>query len=428
MERKPGRQDAERIIHALRQGTVPQRGLEHFAVGLDAPMAALRENLEHCAKGNGAYKFIRGPYGSGKTFLASLVGSEAFDRRFLVSKVVVSKNETPLYRPLSVYRRLCQNLLYAGQEGGMPSLIHQWLNDLENQVVELEAIDEDSPDFVEAVGRRVETQLAGVAERSGRLAHALRAYHRLRFQGEFAPAGHVLDWLSGDPHVSAKAKDAAGVRGDLQADDVLPFLRGLLEVIRFRNRGLVLIIDETETQLRLRKDLRTNSWEALRSWVDALDANLLPGLLMLVTGTPELFDSAEGIRELKPLHQRIYVDFEGQSGVNYLQAQIPLPPFGRERLLEVGARIRELYLLLAQHPEQVTGRVTPAYLSELVGQFEAQFPGQLSVTPRLFLRKLVDVLDRADRSESFDPARDGGLTRSWLEELLNEEEKVSLRD
>lgn len=423
MDRTPTRQDAERIIHALRQGTVPQRGLEHFAVGLDAPMAALRESLEHCARGNGAYKFIRGPYGSGKTFLASLVGSEAFDQRFLVSKVVVSVNETPLYRPLSVYRRLCQNLLYAGQEGGLSSLIHQWLNDLENQVVELEGCDEDSPDFVEAVGRRVETQLAGVAERSGRLATALRAYHRLRFQGEFAAAGHLLDWLSGDPHVSAKAKDVAGIRGDLRADDVVAFLRGLLEVIRFRNRGLVLIVDETETQMELRRDLRRNSWEELRRWVDALDANQLPGLLMLVTGTPRLFDADEGIRELKPLHQRIYVDLENPAGVNYLQAQIPLTSFDRQRLLEVGARIRELYLVLAHNPPRLTERVTPAYLSELVGQFEALFPGRLAVTPRLFLRKLVDVLDRADRSESFDPTRDGALTNSWLEELLNEDEK-----
>ena len=66
--------------------TVPQKGLEHFAVGLDDPMRALRNKLEQCAQGGSGYKFIRGPYGAGKTFLASLVGSEAFDKKYRIWK------------------------------------------------------------------------------------------------------------------------------------------------------------------------------------------------------------------------------------------------------------------------------------------------------------------------------------------------------
>lgn len=417
----PSKSDAEKIINALRQGTVPQRGLEHFAVGLDAPMGALRECLEYCGKGNGAYKFIRGPYGSGKTFLSSLLGSEAFDKKFLVSKVVVSP-EVPLYKPHSLYRALCQNLSVAGQENGLSGLVIPWLVAVESQVIELEGRDEDSPDFVDAVGRRVETLLAGIAEKSGRMAQALRAFHRLRFQGEFAKANDLLDWLSADPHVSANANKFANIKGSVEADDVFPFLRGLLEIIRYRNKGLVLILDEVETQRRLRADVRKKGWESLRGWLDALGEARLPGLLLLATGTPELFDAPNGIREHAPLHQRIYVDFSGEGPPNYLQAQIPLPPFDRARLLLVGARVRDIYRLLAKNPDRVEKKVTTAYLDRLADAFGEHFKGRFSVTPRLFLRRLVDVLDRVDREESFDLMRDGGVSESWIKELGNEEE------
>jgi len=63
------------IVHALRSGTVPAEGLEHFAVGLEPQMEALREQWEFVSRGHGQYRFLRGPYGSGKTFLAALASA-----------------------------------------------------------------------------------------------------------------------------------------------------------------------------------------------------------------------------------------------------------------------------------------------------------------------------------------------------------------
>lgn len=390
--------EAQKIVDALRQGTVPQKGLEHYAVGLDEPMRALRDRLKLCSQGGGSYKFIRGPYGSGKTFLASLVGSEAFDQKFLVSKVVISTKETPLFKPLTVYRSVCKNLLYSGQEGGLTTLIHQWLYELEQQVVDLEGVDEDSPDFLERVGQRIETQLASVEKRSGRLGAVLRAYQRLRFQGRFADAQALLDWLSGDPHVASAARQEAGVKGDLKDEDWKPFLQGLLEVIRFRNAGLVIILDEVETQQGVRSDWRKQGWETLRAWVDAIDQSEFPGLLLIVTGTPELFESSEGLRELEPLHQRIHVDFDDKGPVNYLQAQIPLPAFDNERLLAVGAKVRDIYP--AKNRARVTAKISGRYLEALAARLLRDEEG---LSPRKFLRTLIDEIDKVDQNETYDP-------------------------
>ena len=57
------REQALTIINALRSGTVPPEGLEHYAVGLEGPMKGLREQRGFVAQGRGAYKFLRGSYG-----------------------------------------------------------------------------------------------------------------------------------------------------------------------------------------------------------------------------------------------------------------------------------------------------------------------------------------------------------------------------
>ena len=58
------------IIDALRDGEVPRRGLELFAVGLERFEKSTDEELDSVATGRGKFKAVRGEYGSGKTFFA----------------------------------------------------------------------------------------------------------------------------------------------------------------------------------------------------------------------------------------------------------------------------------------------------------------------------------------------------------------------
>nr|MBC8254930.1 DUF2791 family P-loop domain-containing protein [Ardenticatenia bacterium] len=90
------------IINALRSGTVPQTGLHHLAVGVEAEETAILEQLDHVATGRGAYKFVRGAYGAGKTFLARLILEDALARNFVIAEAVISP-DTPLYKLEQVY-------------------------------------------------------------------------------------------------------------------------------------------------------------------------------------------------------------------------------------------------------------------------------------------------------------------------------------
>src|SRR5690606_25983323 len=116
----------------------------------------------------------------------------------------------------------------------------------------------------------------------------------LKERGEVADAGALLSWLSGSGNVSASAKKAAGIKGDIGSRDALDYLRGVLEIVKAAGyKGLVIVIDEAETILRMRKDSRHKSLNGIRQIADA--AGSYPGLLWIFTGTPEFFDTRHGV-------------------------------------------------------------------------------------------------------------------------------------
>lgn len=112
------RGESEDIVQALRGGLVPRRGLHHLATGMDALMRAVEQELDFVATGKGTAKWIRGEYGSGKTFATRLLCARARERGFATSEVQISINDTPLHRLETVYRRLIERLETAADGAG----------------------------------------------------------------------------------------------------------------------------------------------------------------------------------------------------------------------------------------------------------------------------------------------------------------------
>ena len=148
---------------------------------------------------------------------------------------------------------------------------------------------------------------------------------------------------------------------------------------------------------------REKSLNALRQFMDMLAADQLPGLYLVVTGTTDFFEGYKGLKALTPLYQRVQVTFgENPRWDNLRATQVRLLPFTVERLKVVGRRVRDLYP--AQHPERVEERVDDRFLDALVAQVTDGFGGKVALAPRLFLRELVDVMDRVDQHDDYDPS------------------------
>jgi hypothetical protein len=134
MEISPERR--REIIAALRKGTVPQRGLDFLAVGLNRYEPVIAEELAEVAGGSAIFKVVWGDYGCGKTFFARWVQEYAKKKGFATAEVQISETETPLHRLETVYRRAMEQLSTPDCFlGAFRSVIDGWFYGLEEDLL-----------------------------------------------------------------------------------------------------------------------------------------------------------------------------------------------------------------------------------------------------------------------------------------------------
>ncbi|MFD3810682.1 BREX system ATP-binding protein BrxD [Rhodococcus sp. NPDC058639] len=417
------------ILQALRQGTVPAGNLDVLAVGIDRFAPTVDEDLDAIAAGGSVFKAVRGEYGSGKTFFARWIQQRAMRRGLAVAEVQISELETPLHKLETVYRRTTESLRTAAfPPSAFRSVLDAWLFGVEEDAATAAGVDEASEEQIDAL---LEQRLAAVATVTPVYPMVLRAYRAALAREDAATADALVAWLGGQPHVGAAAKRVAGVRQDVDHFLAMGFLQGLLAVLEgARHPGLLLVIDEVETLQRMRSDSRAKALNALRQWIDELDSGRYPGLYLLITGTPAFFDGRLGIQSLPPLAQRLHTDFTTDARFDNPRApQIRLAGFDLEKLVEVGIRVRDVYANGASAPDRIRALVDDSYLRDLASAVAGKLGGQVGISPRLFLKKLVlDVLDRVDQFDDFDPRQHYALTVASTELTDTERAAVSADD
>ena len=402
--------DARRgdIVDALRRGTVPGSGLDALAVGIDTFTATLDEELAAVAAGRGGFKAVRGEYGTGKTFFGRWLQERARARGFAASEVQINETETPLHKLETVYRRIVERLGTADSGvSAFRSVIDGWFYALEQDVLADTSVDaSDANDLLARTESLMEARLAAISKSAPAFAAVLRTHRRAVAAGDVMLADGLIAWLAGQPNVAASVKRAASIKGDLDHFGAANFIVGLLTILRDSGfAGLVLVLDEVETLQRMRTDTREKGLNALRQWIDEIDAARFPGLYLVVTGTPAFFDGPQGVQRLAPLAQRLHVDFGTDRRFDNPRAvQIRLAPFDHGALLAVGQRVRDVYADGRPHEARLRSVVDDAYLDTLARAVAGGLGGKVGVAPRLFLKKLVaDVLDRVDLHADFDP-------------------------
>jgi hypothetical protein len=410
------------IINALRRGTVPAGGLERIAVGLDMEEGVIGTQLDYVEKSGGDVKFIRGDYGSGKTFLVARALEIARSKGFVTSHVVISPS-CQLHKQKAVYQQICGSLRAGEEEHAAKSIIDTWLFSIEERL--LRVSDQPLPEesLEKATLKEIETALAGISEMNSSLAAVLRTYYRANNAGDFQTAQSAIGWICAEPNIGRDLKQKAGIRGDVDESVALVFLKGLVKIIVSAGyAGLAVAIDELETIQALPRNQREKSYQTLRLLIDMLDRGDLPYCYFLFTGTPAFFEGPRGIRTLPSLADRIAI-VEGGNYRNPRQPQIVLSKFDARKLEQVAQKVIEIY------GEAYTGvdrsRVSHRFIRAMIEKLTGKFGGRVDVIPRIFLKELVDVLDKCELYEDYSPWENYQFdARSLKGELTEEEEAV----
>jgi len=141
-------------------------------------------------------------------------------------------------------------------------------------------------------------------------------------------------------------------------------------------------------------------------------------LLWVFTGTPDFFDTRQGVAGLAPLHDRIrFISSGGFASMR--QAQLELNPFDADRLNAVALSLRELYP--AKDRSRLVSAISEKFIQRLVEEVTTGFKGDVGVVPRQFLREFVTQMDLVDERDDYDPMSKYGFEPS---ELSPEEQNV----
>lgn len=429
--------DTKHVFEKLRTGLVPERGLDSYAEGIDKELGEIDRQLRFVKDGEGQVKFLRGDYGCGKTFMARLAVERAHRQGFATSFVVVSPNDLKFHRFDEVYNKVVSGLATASCERqALGDILDRWIANVEDKLIDTGA-DENADDFDDRVTARIHEDLTRMMGGTAppefvRLIHAV---FQLKQEGDIAGANMLLSWLGGSGNISASVKNKAGIKGEITSKDAMDYLRGIVQIVREAGyQGLLIVIDEAETILRMRSDSRHQSLNGIRQITDA--AGSYRGLLWLFTGTTDFFESRKGVAGLPALHDRIRFEEEPGGFANRRQPQLRLVPFKEDRLLAVARKLRELYVPLLEEetdpgdplPERQLRHETALsdeYLLALVRAVSAGFRGDVGIVPRQFLRKLINIMDVLRDNPDFEPMaslKAGG----YKPEALTPEEEAKL--
>jgi hypothetical protein len=100
--------------------------------------------------------------------------------------------------------------------------------------------------------------------------------------------------------------------------------------------------------------------------------------------------------------------------------QIRLRNFDMSGLSEVGRKVRDLFSQGSPTSDRVHRLANDAFLDSFANAMVGTLGGKVGLAPRLYLKKLVDILDRIEQFPDFDPRKDYGLALADAELSLEE--------
>jgi hypothetical protein len=399
------KKSARDIIDALRHGVVPKTNLGLLMVGQQTAREHLSEILLEVGPNKSHFKFIRGQYGSGKTFLCSWLKEFAIDHEFAVSFLNISHDQ-PL-SDLPVFFSGMINSLRTPEKmdsSALVDILESWLLNIHNKTARIEGVDPDNSgdqkQLLKIVQRSIEVELANLNDIESGFSQALRSFYEGKVNGDMELVSNAAAWITGSRSLSAQSLREIGVKGYLESNNVFPRMRAILEIISgARYKGLLLLVDELELVRKFpHARQREQALETLRLLIDEAGRNALPGCLIIFTGTDEFFeDERYGLKSYEALAERVMTPFTHENFVSMRQPIISLESLDRERLANVIYKVRDLYGIAynwdAKH------FAADDSINKLIGEWTVFGEENVDRKPRPILREFIQMLDLCEENK-----------------------------
>jgi hypothetical protein len=423
------RQCCESIIRALRHGLVPTQGLERIAVGRTEELRQIRRDLAYSKSGGAWVRFLSGQYGSGKTFLCSLVREIAWQEGFVVAAVVLGR-EAPLHKFEIIYHRIMDGMRtdHVRDVPAFEFIVQEWLFRLEQGVRDTMGLNPSDPQHWSKISgiiaQQINEQLLGLHIYNSSVANALHAYYVAVRQVNEPMIAAAAAWLKGEPHLPSELCKELRIQDSVDKDNAFQFLQSMATlVVHIGYAGLIVICDEAEMIRGIsRPDSRKAACENISILIDKTAQGEFAHCGFIIAAAENLFrEDLHAIASYRPVSERLKRGKVESGARDEQQPLILLKGFDLLAMYEIAQSVRGVHGIA--YDWDPTARLTDGLLQQLVKETGARFGEKFVTIPRGFLKVFIDMLD-ALRQNPHQPAAEvlaRGIDADRVEEVEREE-------
>ena len=388
---------AQTLLNALISGVVPRVGLNHIAVGRKKEVDAFLQDMTAVEEGGGAFRFICGPYGSGKSFMIQMIRNNAIERGYVVLDADLSPDHNIIGgkgKGLATYRELIQNMaISASPNGGaLKSVLEKWITVVRQEVGSVAA---DNAAFSEAVRQRIRENLNDLTELSygSAFSRVVDAYWQGYCTENEELKQCALRWLRAEYTTKTEAKLALGVDRIVEDSNWYEFLKLFARFTTYAGyKGLLVFLDEGVNLYKIaNKQTRNTNYEKILTIFNDTMQGKASHIGFFLSGTPEfIYDDRRGLYSYEALRSRLADNpFSSETFTDLSSPVISLKPLTPE----------EIYLLLERlcHVHGTAHRYDCQIMPEQLGQFivfiSNRLGAQNNLSPREITKSFLSLLN-----------------------------------
>ena len=399
------------LLNSAGAGVVPRQGLEYIAIGREKEIEALVRDLDNLSLGMGAFRFIVGKYGSGKSFLMGLIRTNAQEKGFVTADSDLSPERRfhgTQGQGLATFRELMRNLSCKSMpdSGALPAILGNWFATLQTKGITEENLSPNSAELSSYVQKelfRVCHALQGNVNGFD-FAKVLVAYFQGYTTGNEELLEDALRWLRGEFSGKLQARNSLlainSVIDDQNWYDYLKLYALFFRLIGYK--GFLVLIDECVNLYKIPNRIsRENNYEKILSMFNDTMQGKAEGLGIILGATPQLIeDPRRGLFSYEALKSRLVPGkFIPDGRQNLLSPLIYLQRLTDNEIFALCKRLLSLHSSYYAYTPRIGDEEILDFLKVAFGKMGS---GEM-ITPREITRDFLNIMDImfTDQSASF---------------------------
>ena len=372
--------DYHPMFEAIRAGAaVPVDYIKEILTGRDKYQVEIENDIDYILTGRSKVRVFLGQYGLGKTTLARYAEYLAREKGMMISSPAEKDYDT-LHKQDEFFRSVMKNMSLVGISGNpLKIFLGAWAERIIEELKDQEIPAEEIMPVKEYLSKRDHYDPGGM------FSQFCAAYVVSTAKGETTEEFYA--YLVGDS-IDKRSMKKRGIYHFLQ-DDGWNFLRSFTSLMdTLQVPGMVVIMDELESIMNRRRDVRERTFNQLREIIDRLSAGFLQRTYFLWLGTDVWFENKNrGIASYHALYDRMKNITGDDSGKSLILSLKPLELDGFKMLA------RKLIKLYRECYSFDGGKEIEELLVKSLKQQYTGVDGKIRPTTREVTKLTVEFLD-----------------------------------